>query len=129
MGTSTGRFRELWRVLEAAFGEEGSKLVECVSQCDAALDMEFSAEELEQLRALRGRASHAQSSAGIDEAVAVEREAARVVNRLQALAEALVMRKVRWGDRTLAVHPLDRPLPYVRRDGSIVLHVAPEDVR
>jgi len=129
MGTSTGRLRELWRVLEAAFGEQGKKLVGYVSQCDAAIEMEFSAEELEDLRTLRGRASHAQSSAGLGHAVAVEQEAARVVNRVQGLAEALIIRKVHWGDRTVAVHTLDRPLSYVRRDGSIVLHVAQEEVR
>jgi hypothetical protein len=124
MGTSAGRLRELWRVLEAAFGEQGRKLVDCLSKCEVAVEMEFSAKELWLLYRLRGRASHAESSSGIDEAVAVEREAARVVNRVQGLAEALVIRKVGWGDRTLAVHALDRPMPYVRRDGSLVMFVA-----
>lgn len=126
MGTSAGRLREFWRVLESAFGEDGGTLVGLVSSCEAARDMEFTESEFRDLYKLRGRASHAQSKSGVDEASAVEREAARVVNRLQGLAEALVVRKVHWGNRTLEMHPLSRPLPFIRSDGARVLFTTPE---
>ncbi len=126
MGTSTGRVREMWRVLEAAFGAKGQELVDLLSRCEAAQDMEFTKQELQDLHTLRGRASHASSRADFDEVASVERESAKVVARLQGLAEALIVRKADWGSRTVAVDPSSPRYPYVRRDGSIVIHQSTE---
>lgn len=122
MGTSSGRVRELWRVLEAAFGAKDQELVDLLARCEVSQDMEFTGDELRGLLVLRGRASHASSRADFDEFASVEREAAQIVARLQGLAEALIVRKADWGIRTVAVDPLSPRYPYVRRDGSVVIY-------
>lgn len=122
MGTSAGQLREFWRVLEAAFGVKDDELLDLLSQCDAATDMEFTRDELRELLVLRGRASHASSRSKIKEVAAVEREAAGVVGRLQGLAESLIVRKADWGIPTIAVDPAAPRYPYVRRDGSVVFY-------
>lgn len=127
MGTSSGQVRELWRVLEAAFGAKNEALVGLLARCAAAQDMEFTEQELRELLTLRGRASHAYSRPDLDEIVAVEHQASAVVNRLRGLAEALVIRKTDWGVRTVGVEPLPSRLPYVRSDGSIVIYRSRQD--
>lgn len=123
-GTSAGLFRELWRVFESGFGKRDKDLIALLSTCEVATDMEFTDHELNELLVLRGRASYAQSKAALSEVVAVERESSRVVNRVERLAVALILRKVNWGDQTLAVHQPPRPLPFVRRDGSVVMYTS-----
>lgn len=122
MGTSAGQLREFWRTLESAFGEKDDVLVDLLSRCEAATDMEFTSDELHDLLVLRGRASHASSRANtsIEEVAAVEREAAEVVGRLQGLAESLIVRKSDWGIRTLGVDASAPRYPYARRDGTVV---------
>lgn len=124
MGTAVGQLREFWRVLEAAFGVQDDQLVDLVSRCQAALDLEFTRQELREVHTLRGRASHASTRASMTmkELAAVEREASAAVGRLQGLVDALIVRKTNWGIRTVGVDA-DAPLyPYTRRDGTIVLH-------
>jgi hypothetical protein len=55
------------------------------------------------MRVLRGRASHAESKAGYDELVAVERECGRKVARLKNLVERVLLTKKNWGYPTVAV--------------------------
>lgn len=126
MGTDSGRMRELWRVLEAAFGEQGPRLVELVATCSAAQDLEFTRAELSELMVLRGRASHASSRAGAKEVAEVERAADEALQRVQALAEALIIRKVAWGTRSQDVEPSAPRFPYARRDGTIVIFQQPD---
>lgn len=71
MGTSTGKLRELWKVFEAAFGQNDDALVGSLSRCEAATEMEFTRDELQDLLVLRGRASHAYSRADLDEIIEV----------------------------------------------------------
>jgi hypothetical protein len=124
MGTSAGRLREFWRVLEAAFGVKDDDLIDLVSRCEVATDMELTRDDLRGLHTLRGRASHASTRAGMTmrELAAVEREAGEAVGRLQGLVEALIVRKADWGVRTVAVDANAPLYPYTRRDGTIVLH-------
>lgn len=56
----TGRFRELWKVLESAFGTSAKQLVNQLAEFEPAQKMRFNKEELIELRSLRDRASHAQ---------------------------------------------------------------------
>lgn len=121
MGTDSGRLRELWRVLEAAFGEQGPKLVELAAACSAARDLEFTQAELSELKVLRGRASHASSRAGAEEIAYVERAAGEALSRVEALAEALIIRKSEWGTRSLEVEEASPRYPYVRRDGTVII--------
>lgn len=123
MGTSTGKLRELWKVLEAAFGQKDDELVDSLSRCSAATDMEFTRDELRELLVLRGRASHAYSRADLAEIVAVEHQADEVLDRIQGLAEALIVRKKDWAVRTVAIEPSSPRYPYVQRDGVPVFFV------
>jgi hypothetical protein len=121
MGTSAGKLREFWRVLEAAFGAKDDELVDLLSRCEAATDMEFTHDELRELLVLRGRASHASSRSRIEEIATVERAATEVVGRLQGLAESIIVRKAEWGIRTVSVDPAAPRFPYARRDGTVVV--------
>lgn len=121
MGTDSGRLRELWRVLEAAFAQQGEDLVRLVAACPAAQDLEFTQAELSTLRALRGRASHAGSRDGAEEVARVEQAAAEAVPRVQGLAEALIVRKSEWGTASVEVERSSPRYPYVRRNGTVVI--------
>jgi hypothetical protein len=125
MGTSAGRLRELWRVVESAFAAKNDRLVSLVSDCQVAKDLGFTHEELRQLLVLRGRASHASSRAQINlnELASVEREAAEVVDSVQALAEALIIRKAEWGSRDTAVDESAPRYPFVLDQGETVLYM------
>jgi hypothetical protein len=121
MGSSAAQLREYWRVFEAAFARKDRRLVALLSDCAAARDMEFTPDELEDLRTLRGRASHADSKAGIEEVAAVERQASEVIGRVRGLAEVLIVRKRDWGAPNAAVVEGLPPFPYARRDGTLVI--------
>jgi hypothetical protein len=60
------------------------------------------------VRALRGRASHAQARAkvGKQELIEVERECIRALPRLKTLVERVILTKKSWGYPTVGVHEL-----------------------
>lgn len=121
------RFRELWRVLESAFGRTDDKLVALLASFAPALQMRFDKAELQRLLVLRGRASHAQSKAGSAELVTVERECAGQVGRLKSLVERVILTKKSWGYPTAAVEELAPLQAYLGPRGEIVYssgHVA-----
>lgn len=114
------RFRELWRILESAFGLQDRHLTRRLAEYQPAVDMHFDGTELEGLRTLRGRASHAASRARSCELLAVERNVLRCVGRLQALAERVILTKKTWGTPTTEVEELLPLGTYVGRDGEII---------
>jgi hypothetical protein len=65
--TASARFRDLWRVLESAFGLKGQALIDALAAYPPTLQVDATADELKALHQLRGRASHAESRAGIRE--------------------------------------------------------------
>lgn len=119
-GTASARFREMWRVLEAAFQLKDSELLDRLADYGPAIEMEFNRNELKELHILRGRASHAESRTGVHELEHVERECDRQLARLSCLAERVILTKRAWGHRTTAVEELSPLRAYVRRDGGIV---------
>jgi hypothetical protein len=120
LGTSSARFRELWRVLEAAFQLKDSALIRRLADYEPARQLAFDRDELKELHTLRGRASHAESRSGVHELEHVERECGTRVARLKCLAERVILTKASWGSPTTGVNELSPLLAYVRRDGGVV---------
>jgi hypothetical protein len=114
------QFRELWRVLESAFGQSDGDLVDSLASFTPAARLGFDNEELADLLALRGRASHATSrpEVSLHEVVQVQRECENALPRLKNLAERVILTKRSWGYRTLAVDELEPLQAYVGRDNS-----------
>jgi hypothetical protein len=118
---AVAQFRELWRVLEAAFGSQDRKLVNLLAQYEPAKKLRFDEAELEQLLFLRGRASHAQSKAGIQELVSVDRECAKQLPRLKNLCERVILTKKSWGYPTSGTDELLPLTGFIGPDNSIVM--------
>lgn len=118
------KLRELWRVLESAFGRSDDDLVQLLASYPPAQQLGFAPPELRDLLILRGRASHAQSKAGVDELIAVERECGQALPRLKNLAERVILTKRSWGYPTLAVEELARLQAYVDPNGEQVIFQA-----
>ena len=117
----TSRYREFWKVLESAFGEKNKPLVRRLAKYKPAQDMGFDESELEHLRQLRGRASHAETTIPDMELDRVERECSEGLPRLQCLAERVILTKKTWRARSGGVSEGAPPLvSYVRKDGAIV---------
>ncbi len=112
------RFRELWRVLESAFGKINNELVELLVKYGPAQEMAFTIGEIKDLFVLRGRASHAQSKAGVHEVMLVEHECARRVGRLQNLVERVLFTKSTWGTPTGDVEELAPLQQYIGPGGD-----------
>ncbi len=119
-GTASARFREMWRVLEAAFQLKDSELIDRLAEFGPASEMEFDRDELKHLHTLRGRASHAESRSGVHELEHVERECGAQLARLSCLAERVILTKRSWGYATTAVEELSPLRAYVRRGGGLV---------
>ena len=115
---STGRYRDFWRVLESAFGVKNADLVNCLEEYKPAREMGFTKSELEELLVLRGRASHAYSSAGIKEIRDVGKDIDRRLARLKNLAERVILTKKTWGVRSLGIDPIAHLAGFVGEDGS-----------
>src|SRR2546430_1340044 len=84
--TPVARYRELWRVLESAFGLRGPELVAALGDYKPVRQLELDARELEALLVLRGRASHAASGARFDDVRQVTEDILTHVERLSSLA-------------------------------------------
>jgi hypothetical protein len=122
LSLDTSRFRELWKVLESAFNAKGRALTESLAAYEPARQMGFDEVELEHLRNLRGRASHAETSAPDKELRLVENECNKLLPRLLCLAERVILTKKSWGSRSGGVR--DRPPPlmsYIDKGGGVVL--------
>ncbi|HEX9241740.1 MAG TPA: hypothetical protein VF875_04800 [Anaeromyxobacter sp.] len=100
---AVSQYRELWRVLESAFGREGEGLVELLSTFKPALAMGFTKREIKGLLVLRGRASHAASKGGLREVMNVSALARSRLGRLDGLVKRVLVTKKSWGQPTTAV--------------------------
>lgn len=116
-----GSFREYWKTLESAFGTDGTELVNLLAEYEPAKQMRFTREELEELRILRGRSSHAQSSAGVEEHRFVLQETSRKETRLKCLVEQVILTKKTWGASTLDTKRIVRLSGFANRDGNLVI--------
>ena len=116
-----GKFREFWRVLEAGFGEQKQELVKIISAYQPAVELGFSEEELDGLYILRGRASHADSKAGIEEIRSVNIQVGQKLSRLKCLVEQVILTKKSWGFPTLDTQRMSQLTSYVDSDGGIVI--------
>jgi hypothetical protein len=87
------RFRALWRVLEFAFQSHGRRLVDLLVGFPPVLELGFDREELEELRSLRGRLSHAASRHGIAEIRRANAEAIASLGRLWSLVDWVTLTK------------------------------------
>jgi len=114
-------FREFWKVLESAFGEQDKELIRCLADFGPAKELGFTLDELEALLTLRGRASHATSRAGIKEHRHVRNETARLLPRLKCLVEQVIVTKRTWGVKALETDRVAPVLAYVGPDNSIVI--------
>lgn len=84
------QIRELWRVVESAFGRKGLTLVDLLVSYPPAIALGFDRQELESLQTLRGRASHAESKRGDAEIIEVERLSFTQLPRLKNLCERVI---------------------------------------
>jgi len=94
---ASAQFRDLWRLLEAAFHSKDSDLVRHLGEFEPAARMRFTERELKELLVLRGRVSHAESKAGLKEIAQADGAARAVLGRLQVLAEQVLLNKRTWG--------------------------------
>jgi len=111
-----------WKILEAAFRQKGERLAHTLSQFSLAKQMDFTLKELKGLLALRGRAAHAYSRAGLGELDRVSREAAAKRFRLKCIAEQVLLNKKHWGDSSLETRRLAPIESYIDSNGGIVLY-------
>jgi hypothetical protein len=84
------------------------------------LELGFDNDELRALLILRGRASHAQSKAGVAELTAIESACHHKLPRLSNLAERVILTKKSWGHPTGGVEELIPLGGYVDRTGQPV---------
>jgi len=92
-----GEFRDLWGVLESAFGHTGPAVVSELAAYGPATALGFDATSLDALLALSERASGAASSGGLDEVLRVERECRARRSGLKLLVERVILTKRDWG--------------------------------
>ena len=121
ISTEIGKFRELWKVLESAFGQKDTVLLRSLGKFTPAAELEFNAAELKNLHILRGRASHAESSAGLAEYKKISKEVAERLPRLKCLVEQILLTKQTWGNKGTGIDRLADLKTYVREDGIPVL--------
>jgi len=117
--TAEARYRDLWRVLESAFGQQAKQVVNTLASYRPALELRFTKDELQELKEVRGGVSHATANEGAV-ASAQTREW-----RLKSLVERVILTKKNWGRPDLAVEELTRATSWVGPDGQIFLR-APE---
>lgn len=95
--TATARFRDFWRVLESAFASHDQGLIDLLTSFEPLGPLGVDAAELRGLLILRGRASHAQSKAGLREIALVEEECTMRNGRLKNIVEQVIATKKSWG--------------------------------
>lgn len=128
LSSGVAQFRELWRVLESAFGIQDKELVTALVTYPPTQDMSFDGKELRELLILRNRASHAASKGGLRELVTVERDCFDQLPRLKNLVERVILTKRSWGYRTQAIQALlplgnyVRPITGGKNPGAAINH-------
>ena len=90
-------FRDLWDVLESAFGERGPNLVAALAAYGPAAALGFDAASLQALMDLRNRASGAASQGDLADVLRVERECRARRSGLKLLVERVILTKHAWG--------------------------------
>jgi hypothetical protein len=125
ISTEIGKFRELWKVLESAFGQKDTALLKSLGNFTPVAELGFDATELKNLHILRGRASHAESSAGLNEYKKISSEVAERLSRLKCLVDQILLTKQSWGNKGTGIDRLADLKTYVREDGMPVL-IRPE---
>jgi hypothetical protein len=118
---AVAQFRELWRILEAAFCKKDRELVALLAQYGPASKLGFDETEIKQLWILRGRASHAESRAGIRELVYVDQECTKRLPRLKNLCERVILTKKDWGQPTVDTDELLPLTSFVGPDNGITI--------
>jgi hypothetical protein len=114
--TDDARYRDFWRVLESAFGQQSKQLVNTVAAYPPARELGFTKDELQELKELRGGVSHGMTSS--EEAA----ELARVrEQRLKSLVERVILTKKTWGTPDFAVEELTPATSWVGPNGKVVL--------
>jgi hypothetical protein len=83
--------------------------------------LEFDDDELSKLHILRGRASHPESSAGLEEYQSVSEKVGGLLPRLESLVVEVLLTKKTWGSKGLVVERLAPLRTYVNKDGVPVL--------
>jgi hypothetical protein len=118
----TSQFREFWRVLESAFGQKDKALVNSLAEYKPAKEIEFDAVELKELLTLRGRASHAETSAPDTELSRVEGLCDDKLPRLRNLVERVILTKRTWGAPSGGTNNSPPPvMSYVNKAGGVVV--------
>jgi hypothetical protein len=120
------RFRELWRLLESAFGLTDGDLIRAMADFPPANSLGFDQKELRDLLVLRGRASHAESRMGLADHRRVTKEVQERLPRLKCLAEQLVITKKTWGMRGNGVDRVAELNAYVDSEGMLNIIRPPE---
>ena len=116
-----GMFREFWKVLEAAFRAKDRRLLGYLIGFEPTKQLGFTEEELKSLNLLRGRASHAESSAGMAEITSVNAEVSDRLARLKSLVEQVLLTKRTWGVKSGGVDRLARLAGFNNADGAVVI--------
>ena len=124
---AVAQFREFWRILEAAFGKSDDELVALLVEYEPARKLGFDEAEVKQLLVLRGRASHAQSSAGIKELVHVDQECSKQLPRLKNLCERVILTKKSWGYPTTGTDELLPLAGFIGPDNSMTIFQTPSE--
>jgi hypothetical protein len=120
MERSVGQFRELWRTLEFAFQAHGAQLVDLLVVFPPVAELGFDRKELEALRTLRGKVSHAASRSGSAELAESESAVIRQLGRLWCLVDRVLLTK-KEASQSLDVDEL-RPLrAFIDCDGTMQL--------
>jgi hypothetical protein len=112
------KYRDLWRVLESAFGRQGNGLVNELAHYSPAHQLGFDEAELQGLKELRDSASHAQLRGGLAEFYHVEAACGSQLRRLKSLVERVLLTKRDWGRGSKAVEELTPLYWYVGADGE-----------
>jgi hypothetical protein len=119
-------YRELWRVLESAFGLQDKDLVDALADYPEARALDFDHAELQSLSVLRGRISHAGSKGGLTELLKVGGEASNRIARLKNLVERVIITKASWGSKGGGVKDAPPIGGYIDVDGRPVVKVSSE---
>jgi hypothetical protein len=119
---STSKFRELWRVLESAFGQKDTSLIKTLASYEPAVQLKFDESELNELLTLRGRASHAETKKPDLELTRVENLCQERLPRLFSLVERVILTKRTWGAHSGEVRKSVPPVKsFVGKNGEVVL--------
>lgn len=119
------KYRELWRVLESAFGCQNDDLVDLLADYAPARELKFTRDELKVMLVLRGRASHAATKGGVNELRAATAKAERAIGRLACLVEQVILTKKSWGCPTMDVERYAPLTSFVGPEGAVNLFRPP----